>query len=269
MIDNCRKWELKQLKEWLKNPLTQENKYYDFKTQLPHSNDKKGKDRLRKEFCSFANMRDGYLLFGINDDLGPIGCNNDKDFQTKISHIISCLIFPPTIKWDLHHVIKVNKSRSVYIIKVYESAYYNKPHVFCRDKKIDIPIRNNGHLDNIVNGKDLQDLILHEDRFFPQYGKQVKHVLDKLKKSFKPEINLLEMTLLQGYQIYLKETSIGDKQFLQSAISDIEKIEELRTKCIQSFSISPFKGSESDYNKSKSEIDKAIDNYIGKYKELL
>ena len=41
---------------------------FDYKETLPPKGDDRGKQRLRKALCAFANSSGGFLVFGVKDD---------------------------------------------------------------------------------------------------------------------------------------------------------------------------------------------------------
>jgi len=150
---HIRNWKYSDLENWLKNPSTQESWDYDFKLRITDPRDNKGKDRLRHVFCSFANSKGGLVFFGIYDDKSIIGLSYDRNFQTKVSHVVNRKILLPIRNWSLFHTIKIpNKEKYIYIIQIKESFYTDKPHI--TDSKV--YIRENGHCKIIENGLELR-----------------------------------------------------------------------------------------------------------------
>ena len=69
--EDIKTWDFQKLKEWLDDPITQENDQFDFIENL-QQRDEKAKLRIRKKFCSFANTNEGFLFFGINKTKKPV-----------------------------------------------------------------------------------------------------------------------------------------------------------------------------------------------------
>ena len=93
--EDIKTWDFQKLKEWLASLITQENNQFDFIESIQQQDDKT-KDRIRSKFCSFANTKDGFLFFGIDDKTKePVGIENiQHEFITRLNRIVSKNIFP-------------------------------------------------------------------------------------------------------------------------------------------------------------------------------
>ena len=104
-----------------------ESDRFDFKVGLPDRNDPRGKDRLEKSVCAFANTEGGFLIFGVKDDRSLscndkiIGINPADDFPRKFGDKINNV--NPHVYYDFKnpaieiphtgnyvHVFKINQS---------------------------------------------------------------------------------------------------------------------------------------------------------------
>ncbi|MDE2037778.1 MAG: ATP-binding protein [Patescibacteria group bacterium] len=218
---NPRGWTKTELEEWLKNPLTQERKGFDLKAIIPPHD--AGKNDLKKDFCGFANGTGGFLFFGIKDDKSIIGINEDNNFTTRISEIVTKHIFPTTILWDLCACIKVDSGKCVYVIEIIESPYWQKPHVFFRESDgLFIPLRENGNKRNITDGSELRRICLKTDNYYPEYNTHVLNILRELKNKPRPFFSLTDAVIIQGYKSFLRSQS--ETQYGQILI-EIENIE--------------------------------------------
>jgi len=269
---NPEKWTINRLKSELKKVSTNENNIFEFKKMLPHKRDKKGKNRLRCEFCSFANCHSGFIFFGVDDSKSPIGLSEDKEFETKLSQIVTRNIFPSTIKWNICNILPLKKNgKYIYIVKVEESLYYEKPYVSYEDKfGVKIPIRRNGHLDYIKDGKDIRTLFFQEDRFYPEYSKHIKNIMQKIKSSTDAKISLLEITIFEKTKDYIETKPVKTEQDQQNnkvLLESLNQIKDLITQLQQAFSGSIILGSGA-YNTIKSRLDLEIDKFLENLKYL-
>ena len=262
------KWTINKLKSELKKVSTNENNIFEFKKMLPHKNDEKGKNRLRCEFCSFANCHSGFIFFGVDDDKSIAGLIEDKEFEAKLSQIVTKNVFPATIKWNICNIVSLGKNKKyIYIVKVEESLYYEKPHVSYEDKfGVKIPIRRNGHLDYVKDGKYIRALFFQEDRFYPEYAKHVKEIMQKIKNSTNANISLLEIIIFEKIKNYIEAKPAKTEQDQRNntaLLESLNRIKDLITQLQQAFSGSIKNGSVA-YNTIKLsldlEIDKSLDN---------
>jgi len=269
--ENC---TIEQLEKELQEASTTENNIFEFKKMLPDKNDIKGKNRLRCEFCSFANCHTGFIFFGIDDHKRIVGLNENKEFGHRLSQIVTRNIFPATIKWNICNVIPLKKSKNskyVYVVKIKESLYFEKPHVSYENKfGLKIPIRRNGHLDYITDGKEIRALFFQEDKFYPEYSKHVRRILQKIKDSTSMNISLLEIIMLEKIKIYIETKPLNteqDKQNNQILLASLNRIKDHITNLQQAFGSIITHGSDA-YNNVKSELDSEIDNFLDNLKYL-
>jgi len=110
-----------------------ESEEFDFKGHLPHSNDDRGKRRLVKTCCAFANSNGGFLIFGVSDDTSVpvqdrlVGLDSAFDLPEQFgSYPQKCM---PTVQWDFKNPpISLENGRVIHIIHIGRS--WNAPHSF-------------------------------------------------------------------------------------------------------------------------------------------
>lgn len=254
-------WNLEQLKEWLSQSLTQEDNNFDLKEKIP--NDENGKCRLKKEFCGFANGNGGFLFFGIDDNKNIHGLDkNNNEFNTILSQIVTSNVFPPTICWKICNIIDIERDKKcVYFVKINESVYWNKPHVFYKDEKgLFIPMRENGHLRHIKDGSEIRRIFLNENGYYPEYNIHISNILLKIKNSSSPELTLLEAKLINGYKSYLRKQSNGAEAsiFLDKIETTIANIKKVSLTNIT-------EGGPIVEGDNQSELENNIDEFLEKY----
>lgn len=108
-----------------------EQESFDFKETLPTANDNRGKERLRRMCCAFANSEGGFLVFGISDDKTKrpedrlIGLDNSLDFPEKFGnypHTCS-----PSIYWAFQNPpLSLANGRVLHVVQIPKS--WNGPH---------------------------------------------------------------------------------------------------------------------------------------------
>jgi len=60
-------WNAADILDFLKNPLVDENRFWEFKLERENSKE------TRKTFSSFANIDGGFVFYGISDEKEPVG----------------------------------------------------------------------------------------------------------------------------------------------------------------------------------------------------
>lgn len=255
-------WTKTQLENWLNSPLTQERKDFDLKVMIPPNDE--GKHDLKKDFCGFANGTGGFLFFGVKNDKTIIGIKEDKEFTTKISEIITKHIFPATIKWELYECIATNDDKQyVYVIKIFESLYWQKPHVFFEQKKgLCIPVRENGNKRNITDGAELRRIFLKIDNYYPEYNIHIFNILKELKNQVRPNFSLIESNIISGYKQFLRSSS--DEQFIQMIV-EIEKIEKAVAASNKNHFSAITEGNVINNDFENSKIVELVDEFISKF----
>lgn len=259
---NPKNWKIDRLRSWLGQMSTQENDFFDFKESLPHSNDTRGKDRLKKEFCAFANCGGGFLFFGIRNDKSITWLEEDGEFSTRVSQIISTNIFPSTIKWSLCKTIRNGRRRRyVYIIKIEESLYFQKPHVFYKEGDgLVIPVRRSGHIDFIKDGRDIRELVLLDRKFYPEYRSHAKKIIENLKNSTTANFSLLEAIIIQELKSFIQENS-SNLDGAQNLLDSIVAVEQTATQLNQAFGVNAL-NNDTDYQNAKRSLELAADNCL-------
>lgn len=260
-------WNYQNLKNWLKDPSTQEGWDYDFKSNIPDRRDNEGKKRLRQVFCSFANSKGGLIFFGVSDNKSINGLPYDQNFQTKVNNIVSRKILPPIDKWLLFHTIQVsNKKKYVHIVQVNESFYTDKPHMTgCL-----VYIRENGRCKPIENGLELRRIFLLEDNFYPEYIKPIQEILKKIKQSTDAHLSLLDTVILQKLRSYLvdKCTDKAKMHDFLPLLNLFKKIEALLPKVKKSLETSITEGNK-EYLNNHRELGSSIDELSDKLSQML
>lgn len=222
-MEDPKNWTIDRLQEWLKSPLTQERKDFDLKEMIPP--DVKGKYRLKKDFCGLANSTGGYIFFGIKDDKTIPGIDEDLQFTTKINEIVTKHIYPPTITWNLHHCIQTDTSNKyVYIVKISESPYWQKPHSFYEQHEgLRIPLRENGSKRSITDGAEIRRLFFKLDRYYPEYNVHIFNILNELKTKAVPVFSFVEISILQGFKSFLRSSTDTQTSTIITSLEEIER----------------------------------------------
>ncbi|GAI12613.1 unnamed protein product [marine sediment metagenome] len=208
----------------------------------------------------------GYIFFGVKDDKSVVGISEYREFRSKLSQIVTKNIFPATIKWDVCNTLTIEeRQKYVYIVKVEESLYFEKPHMSYEDKfGLKLPIRRNGHLDYIKDGKDLRALFLQEDRFYPEYKRHIREIMQRIKSSTNAHISLLEIIIFEKIKNYIEAKPINieqDRQNNKVLLESISKIKDLITQLNRALSNIITEGSDT-YNTIKGNLDSEIDNFL-------
>jgi len=253
-------WNITKLKEWLSRPITQEDDHFDLKEKIPNDND--GKSRLKKEFCSFANTSGGFLFFGIDRSKNVVGLDeSDAEFVTKISQIVTSHIFPPTICWELYEYIPLGENnKCVFVIKVFESLYWKKPHVFYKQEEgLCIPLREHGHMRPITDGAEIRRIFFKTDSYYPEYNIHVVEIFKRINGRSMPDFSLNEASIIQGFKSHLRSNSDSQTSQIINAIEEIEKkVAELK----KSFLIGVTEGGETSTEANKQELERVVDNFL-------
>ncbi|MEK7129049.1 MAG: ATP-binding protein [Patescibacteria group bacterium] len=246
----------------------QENDFFDLKEGLPHPNDTHGKDRLKKEFCAFANCGGGFLFFGVRDDRTAVGLDEDREFTTRTSQIISRHIFPPTINWKLYETIRVGRRRRyIYIIKIEESSYFQKPHIFYKEGDgLVIPVRRNGHLDFIKDGRDIRELVLLDKKFYPEYRTHAKKIIEGMKNSTSVNLSLLEAVIIQELKSFIRE-NFSNITGAGNLLDSIFTVEQAANQLNQAFGVSAFNNG-ADYQNARRILDQSVDKCLSELSKL-
>jgi len=265
-FSQVKNWDYKTLKEWLKDPSTQEGWDYDFKSQLPNSRNKCDKDNLRATFCSFANSNDGLIFFGISDEQSAVGIPYDQNFQTKVSAIISRKISPPIRNWSIFHSIRINNNNFVYVVLIRESLYTDKPHMInCK-----VWIRENGHRREINNGIELQRLFFLPEKYYPQYDELTIRVFERIKRSTDATVPFLDNLLLQKLKIYLEDSCKDNnkKNGYLPLLGIFSKIEKELPRLRRSFLESIIEGNNRAFLDAKNQLEKLIGEFLNKFEKI-
>jgi hypothetical protein len=258
-------WDIKELRNWLQRSSTQENDSFDLKEKIP--DDESGKNRLKKEFCGFANQKGGFLLFGVDKRKHIVGVEKDDEFITRLGQIITKHVTPATIKFESHECINLkSRGKCVYIIKIHESPHGEKPHVFFKENEgLSIPLRINGSLRNLTRGDEIRKLCLNQDVFYQEYGIHVINILENIKGQIEPSFTLWETTICQGYKIFCRSRATDKFNTLVLALEDIEKKVTNLKKSIYALT----EGHEPVNVQDKEQLGQAINSFIDKYKTII
>lgn len=266
---NFKGWDINKLRDWLQKSSTQEDDSFDLKEMIPE--DESGKTKLKKEFCSFANQRGGFILFGVDNNERIVGVEKDGEFVTRLGQIITTHVTPATIHWDLHECINIESGeRCVYIVKIHESPLEEKPHVFFKEGEgLSIPVRINGSMRYLKRGEEIRKLVLSQvgqSTFYLEYGIHVFKILEKIKVQPEPSFTLWETTICQGFKAYWRSKGTDKGNSFVAALEDIErKVSNLR----KSIVFASTEGSEPAGVQDIKQLEKAIDSFIDTYQAMI
>ena len=265
-------WNFQRLKEWLIEPITQENVQFDFIESIKQQDDKT-KNRIRSKFCSFANVKDGFLFFGIKDKTRePVGIENVQgEFITTLNKIVSKNIFPdiPPQNYVPIHYIKNDNNRDIVVVKIMKSNKNLIPHmVNCK-----VYIRENGESKPVTDGSILKKIF--SQRFYPSDIRQLEDDLKKIK-DYKYRPDEIDFMYLKELKIFLeeqsKETILSDYEDLLSKFGLIaEKIEQLKLNKslgnLEGKSISFL--DDDNVRKLQDKLSELIDDFINQYRKVV
>ena len=199
--EDIKTWDLQKLKEWLDDPVTQENNQFDFIENLQPKNEN-ATNRIRSKFCSFANTNGGFLFFGITDKTkNPVGIKNvQQEFITLLNKIISKKIFPgiPPQNYKPIHYIKNDNNKDIVVVKIIKSSRNLRPHMTnCK-----IYIRENGESKPIEDGIILKQIF--SQRFYPSDIRSLENDLKSISKTeniYHPD--LIDFMYLKELRVFL------------------------------------------------------------------
>ena len=270
--EDIKTWDFKKLKEWLANPVTQENNQFDFIENLQPKNEN-ATNRIRSKFCSFTNINDGFLFFGIDDETKePVGIENvQQEFITRLNRIVSKKIFPgiPPQNYKPIHYIKNDNNRDIIIVHIIKSSRNLRPHM----TNYKIYIRENGESKPIEDGSMVKKIF--SQRFYPSDIKQLEHDLEKIK-NYNHRPDEIDFMYLKELKIFLEEQSkesilSGYENLLTKFNLIVKKIEELRRKKLlgnlEGKSISLL--DDNNIRKLQDELSGLIDDFINQYRKVV
>ena len=199
--EDIKTWDLQKLKEWLDDPVTQENNQFDFVESLQKGNEN-AQDRIRSKISSFANTNEGFLFFGITDKTkNPVGIKNvQQEFITLLNKIISKKIFPgiPPQNYKPIHYIKNDNNKDIVVVKIIKSSRNLRPHMTnCK-----IYIRENGESKPIEDGIILKQIF--SQRFYPSDIRSLENDLKSISKTeniYHPD--LIDFMYLKELRVFL------------------------------------------------------------------
>jgi hypothetical protein len=104
---------------------------FDYKETFPHKGDDRGKQRLRKAICAFANSSGGFLVFGVKDDATLaaldrlVGFDPKDDFPQHFgTYAAECR---PTVTWDYKKpAIVLDDGNLIHVVEIPRS--WRAPH---------------------------------------------------------------------------------------------------------------------------------------------
>lgn len=266
ILSGAKRWSIKDLQDLLKDPATMEDRNIEFKSQLP-SRDIHGKQRLRETFCAFANTKGGLVFFGINDDKSIRGIVYDGEFETKLGQIVNSEVMP-IINWDVVNTLAVQEGLNVYIVAIFESPYFNKPHITNER----VFIRYSGEKRAINDGMTLRR-ILELEKFSAHCIESLEKEAEKMNTlRFIPQ-ELDFMYLLQLRQYLEQKANISDE--FKSLLDDFRDIMDLYSQVkYQKSTQSAAMGESGNVLEDQSVMDKinelnaATRNFITNYKKV-
>lgn len=231
--EDIKTWDFQKLKEWLDDPITQENNQFDFIESLQKGNEN-AQDRIRSKISSFANTNEGFLFFGITDKTkNPVGIKNaQQEFITLLNKIVSKKLFPgiPPQNYKPIHYIKNDNNKDIVVVKIIKSSRNLRPHMTnCK-----IYIRENGESKPIGDGRSLKTMF--SERFFPSDIRDLENDLKNILESenlYHPD--LIDFMYLKELRVFLiKQFEEYNSSEYRALIDELhlisEKLEELINK---------------------------------------
>lgn len=225
-LDN---WTFSLVKKMVKEGLFETDKF-DFKEDIPHRNDKNGKNRMCNSVCAFANTEGGFLVFGIKDDRRLssneriIGIDPKRDFPREFGDKL--LKMEPQIYYDFQNPpIKIPGSKKViHIIKIPQSP--ERPHITSNGK---FYIRTNrGNIE--MSYPQIKDSFINEEQrrqkmrlFYIELlviKNQAESMIvpeEKIKTSY--SLVTLDVKLLQNLLVDIYPIIIRDENLISEIIS--------------------------------------------------
>ncbi len=99
-------------------------------------------EKIAREIIAFANMRGGYLLFGVDDDGTVVGVRSEKSELEEIEHAARWMIDPPAniITENVH----AGWGMDIVLVRVHESA--SKPHTLVEYDSAGKRLKEQSHL---------------------------------------------------------------------------------------------------------------------------
>ncbi len=233
------------LEQWNINILTDlltkgyfESEEFDFKEDLPHSNDEGGKLRLVKTCCAFANSGGGFLIFGVsNNGSVPVqdrlvGIDPNVDFPEHFgSYPQKCM---PSLTWDFKNPpISLGNGKVIHIIHIPRS--WNAPH--------SCEVASDGRCFAKRTNKGNEPMSYEEIRltFLQYYEKRLK--LQLLKAELQNIKNHAEELIITGWEARTKfgkgefsltvvETVLADTYTILAGQQELLKLlGEIRNRC--------------------------------------
>jgi hypothetical protein len=197
-----------------------ESEEFDFKEMLPSKHDEKGKFRLSRTCCAFANSSGGFLVFGIKND-------NALSLHDRLIGVESSLDFPehfgvypkkctPSVDWTFKNPpIALENGRLIHVIHIPKS--WNSPHCIGHPENGFFFMKRTNKGDEAMS---LEEVRLH---FLGFYEKSVKLQLLKAEvesiKQIATNMILSEEDLETKYSIAKFSLNI-----LESVLSDVYTI---------------------------------------------
>ncbi len=263
-IDQVKTWGFSEIKSFVNGANVLEGWYHDFKgISLGDT------ERIRRIFCSFANTNGGFILHGINNDIKIVGIDRDTELKTKVNRKIKNGIGPPIpIKsWDINEIKLPQKSKYVYLLYIYPSLYFDRPHI--TDKKV--YVRGNGTCDPIEDGSILRKLFL-VDKFSPSHIYQLENELDKIKQcKLNPDaIDFMYFLQLRGYL----ENRLADSEDFNDLLDKLRKVIRLYEAIRNIFSAGATYGesvSATDnerLNSLHNDLETLVEDFIKNFKDI-
>lgn len=262
-MEDPRGWDIAKLREILSSPLVQEDGSFELKEMIP--TDDSGKYRLKKEFCGYANKSGGLIFFGIKNDKTIVGLQStETEFSTRISQIITSNIYPPTIRWAPYVCIPLeDPSKSVYVVKVFESVFSQKPHsLYSQEKGLCIPLREAGHLRDITNGAEIRKIFLNSEGYYPEYNIHILEILKHIKGQSAPKFTFNEVLIFQAYKSFLRSQATDQLAHIADSIEQIERqVAEMNRVLLNSAA----EGAVISTNTQYQILEKMVDDYIAEF----
>ena len=156
----------KDLRLIIDNPDYRESGFVDYKTAFSFLNDKadnktkeKHIDDFRKDVCSFANAKGGYLIYGIAEEGGipvaieGIAIDNTDQFERYLKDLLSKII--PRIPSYSIGFIQLQNGKNVVVLSIKHDNFY--PYMQLIDQNYQV-FRRVGNSNTLVRYNELKEM---------------------------------------------------------------------------------------------------------------
>lgn len=226
-------WDYNVIKELVGKGFFETDRF-DLKEDVPRSKDIKGKERLEKTVCAFANTEGGFLIFGIKDNKSfstekrIIGIDSNRDFPREVGDRI--VNMEPQVYYTFRNPpIKIPEDKKViHVLEVPKSP--GRPHMtskrefYYRTNRGNIPMSYQQIKDSFLEEEKRMEklrLLFNELLKNRAYARELLVPITEIKKQIPIgflDSNILQLILLDGHYI------IKDKELIKKLSFITEKI---------------------------------------------